>query len=376
MFLGRSGCDKAGAKELVARLQAEGAQVDVIRGDVSCAIDVQNAVEACKLRYPIGGVVHAAMDLHEDLFSRMTNDAWHISVQPKCAGAWNLHRALEGNDEALQFFLTTSSITGSLGVATESNYCAANAFLDAFAHWRRTQGKPSTSVGLGMISEVGYLHEHPHIESLLLRRGIQPINEDEFLQIIDLALSSDSGEVGAYETGRLGLAHMLTGMELFGVRKLIEQGYDVTHTGMDDMRSAILSAALDAQRHGKHEETGMSTDLRRLTTTVPWLQGIPVGAIDALAVEANAPSLQVALSRLVKKRFSSLILIPIDQIDTSKPFASYGVDSMIASEYRAWFWNALKVEVPFLDLLSPQKSLDTIVASIEEKLTGSMETSE
>ncbi len=56
------------------------------------------------------------------------------------AGAWNLHRALEehGHDEGLDFFLLTSSVSGSVGTATESNHYAANAFLDAFARWRRT----------------------------------------------------------------------------------------------------------------------------------------------------------------------------------------------------------------------------------------------
>ncbi len=46
-------------------------------------------------------------------------------------------------------------------------------------------------LALGMISEVGYLHENPKIEALLLRRGIQPLSEDEFLEVIDIALASE-----------------------------------------------------------------------------------------------------------------------------------------------------------------------------------------
>ncbi|OTB01304.1 hypothetical protein M426DRAFT_14612 [Hypoxylon sp. CI-4A] len=368
VFLGRSGCDRTSSMELVNRLKARGAQVHVIRGDVTDIADVKKVVAVCS-GTPIGGVVHAAMGLHEDIFTRMTNEAWRTSVRPKWAGAWNLHRALEGHDEALDFFLTTSSITGSLGVATESNYCAANAFLDAFAYWRQTQGKPSISIGLGMISEVGYLHEHPHIESLLLRRGIQPINEDEFLQIIDLALSAGKVKIKPPISGYLGAAHMLTGMELSGVRNLLNRGYDVTHTGMEDMRSSILSAALDSQRESQRaDEAGLANPLR-MVTNVPWLKALPLNAANTLAIETSAPSLLDAISRLVIKRFSSLILVPVDQIDASKPFASYGVDSMIASEYRAWFWNAFKVEVPFLDLLSPQKGLGTVSAFIATLLT-------
>ncbi|KUI74340.1 hypothetical protein VM1G_09893 [Cytospora mali] len=93
-------------------------------------------------------------------------------------------------------------------------------------------------------------------------------------------------------------------------------------------------------------------------------------AIGLLASEADAESLQAAMSRLVKKRFSSLILTPVDQIDESKPLARFGVDSMIASELRAWFWTAFKVEgdVPFLDILSPDKSLSTLAGFAGEKL--------
>ena len=51
-------------------------------------------------------------------------------------------------------------------MATLSEYCAANAFLDWFARLRNGIGLPAMSVGLGMISEFGYLHKHPDIEAL------------------------------------------------------------------------------------------------------------------------------------------------------------------------------------------------------------------
>ncbi|KAK3174425.1 hypothetical protein OEA41_001671 [Lepraria neglecta] len=79
-------------------------------------------------------------------------------------------------------------ISGSVGTATESNCCATNAFLDAFARDRHSLGKPATSIGFGIISKIGYLHENPDIEALLLRKGIQPLNEEDFLQILDLSL--------------------------------------------------------------------------------------------------------------------------------------------------------------------------------------------
>lgn len=361
VFLGRSGCDKQEAQELVNGLRTFGAEVTVVRGDVSDASDVRKAVEACKTHGPIGGVVHAAMGLHEDLFGRMSNEGWHISVRPKWLGAWNLHHALINEDP--DFFLLTSSMTGSVGVATESNYCASNAFLDAFANWRSRQGKPTVSIGLGMVSEVGYLHENPKIEALLLRRGIQPLNEEEFLQVVDLAINQ------AGYNGKEGWApHMLTGMETLGVRQLVDQGFEVTHTVMDDQRSSILLAALQAGRRGHVSSTAESAiDSARLS----WLRGIPSVAAKTLVSETDASTLRDAISSVVGKRFSNLILLPYGKVDYHKSFAQFGVDSMIASEFRTWFWNMFRIDVPFLDFLSPEKSLTTIVSFVEARLLDS-----
>ncbi|KAA8565456.1 hypothetical protein EYC84_009316 [Monilinia fructicola] len=368
VFVGRSGCDKPSARELVSRLENEGAHVTVIRGDVLQLADIKAAVEACKATgKPIGGVVQAAMGLQEALFTRMTHEGWHTGIQPKWAGTWNLHNVLEGNDEALDFFLLTSSVSGSVATATESNYCSANGFLDAFAKWRRTQGKKAVSVGLGMISEVGYLHENPEIEALLLRKGIQPLKEEEFLQVIDLSLSGAGGDFEATEREpHVDSAHMLTGLEPLGLRSLMDQGFDVTTIGnMQDPRSAILSSAL----LGNNDSGDAGVSQAGLANAPSWLKEISTTAAKTLVSEVEAPSLLEAVLRVMRKRFSSAILMPVDQIDDTKPLAQFGMDSMIAAEFRTWIWGAFKVDVPFLDLLSNQKSLNSLAEFATEKLT-------
>lgn len=103
----------------------------------------------------------------------MTSDNWRTAIRSKWKGTWNLHEAIEGHDKGFDFILLTSSLSGSVGMVTESNHCSANSFLDALSRWLRSQGKPAISVGLGMISEVGYLHDNPDIEDLLLREGMR-----------------------------------------------------------------------------------------------------------------------------------------------------------------------------------------------------------
>jgi NAD(P)-dependent dehydrogenase (short-subunit alcohol dehydrogenase family) len=367
VFLGRSGCDKPSARELVTRLESEGAHVTVTRGDISQADHTKAAVDACVATgKPIGGVVQAAMGLHEALFSRMPNSAWHTGIQPKWRGTWNLHNALDaqGQNDSLDFFLLTSSVSGSVATATESNYCAANGFLDTFARWRRTQGLKAVSVGLGMISEVGYLHENPEIEALLLRKGIQPLNEEEFLQIIDLSLSGAGGEYEA-KAPNPDSAHMLTGLEPLGLRKLMEKGWDVTSGNMQDPRSAVLSASLLADLSADDAGGVAGAGLANAPT---WLKEVPAAAAKALASESDAPSLQEGVLRLTRKRFSSLILMPIEHIDDARPVAQFGVDSMIAAEFRTWIWGTFKVDVPFLSLMSNTQTLTTLSELVGEKL--------
>lgn len=362
-FLGRSATDKAAAKEVVKNLQKAGATVQVVRGNVSNKMDVVSCITISP--EPIGGVIQAAMGLHEALFSTMTNKAWHTGIQPKWQGTWNIHEALEGKDSQLDFFLMTSSVSGSVGTATESNYCSANGFLDAFARYRLSIGKPATSIGFGMISEVGYLHENPEIEALLLRKGIQPLSEEEFLQVLDLSMSGQPCADGM-EYDKLAQSHILTGLEPFGIRKMMEQGFDVSNGSMQDPRTVLLSASLDA-KEGDNSAAVVSID-------ASWSKGLPAPVMKALATEArNCSSLNEAVLALVRKRFSNLLLMPLEAVDAKKAIASFGVDSMIAAEYRTWFWTVFKVDIQFLDILSSTNTLQSLTDMVERELMGKIE---
>ena len=63
VFLGRSGTDKVESASLVAELEAAGATVEVIKGNVSSGEDVERAVSTAAQQAPIGGVIQAAMGL-------------------------------------------------------------------------------------------------------------------------------------------------------------------------------------------------------------------------------------------------------------------------------------------------------------------------
>jgi len=284
----------------------------------------------------------------------MSNEYWHTGIDPKVQGTWNLHNSLKasGRDSKLDFFLMTSSISGSVGTATESNYCSGNHFLDIFARFRRGQGLPAVSVGLGMISEVGYLHENPEIEALLLRKGIQAIDQDELLQIIDIALSPNSTMGIHHPHDTLANSHLLTGLEPFGLKELRKKGFEGTNPTLDDPRANLLASALDGQADIlRHAQDG------KLPTEVA--QGIESGQ-----------ALSEAVLEHIQRRFGNLVLMKYEAVDVKKPLAEYGMDSMIAAEFRTWFYQSLVVDVPFLTLLSKTCCLEALrdmaVAELEK----------
>ncbi|CAJ2507648.1 Uu.00g088340.m01.CDS01 [Anthostomella pinea] len=341
--LGRSGLQNPAAQNLVSDLNAFGAKSSVVTGDVCNAADVEQVVAAAEAMGSIGGVVQAAMGLNEAIFSDMSNSYWHTGIDPKGQGSWNLLNALKlnGNAAQLDFFLMTSSVSGSVGTATESNYCAGNHFLDLFARHLRNLGLPGISVGLGMISEVGYLHDNPEIEALLLRKGIQPIDADELVQILDLALASAGKTIGVHHAyNGPAIVHQLTGLEASGVRQLRKRGFEGNHPVLEDSRAGLLASALggDDNNPNRHGQKG----------------DMPAEVTQAME---KGQTLSEAVLSHVRYMFANLVLMQYDAVAIEKPLAEYGMDSMIGAEFRTWLYQSLRADVPLSMLLGKSCTL-------------------
>ncbi|CAJ1428234.1 unnamed protein product [Effrenium voratum] len=72
---------------------------------------------------------------------------------PKCLGAWALHRNTLNDDlEAMWLF---SSLSGGVGTEGLYNYAAANTYLDELAVLRRSQGLAAVSIQFPEVEEAG-----------------------------------------------------------------------------------------------------------------------------------------------------------------------------------------------------------------------------
>ena len=251
-----------------------------------------------------------------------------------------------------------SSVSGSIGFTSEANYCASNSFLDAFARYRRSIGKPAIAVGLGMISEIGFMHEDPETEARLLRKGVQTLPENEFLQIIDIALSeSNDPSVGQSSWDPLQSSHILTGLETFAIKDLRKQGFDVSPPAFADPRAALLAASLDEDEAKAEAEDG---DIPPSSATA---SSYSPAEIEQVLSKPRDPSVPSTILDLARAKISNLTLVPVKRIDPLAPLAEYGMDSMVAADFRTWFYQTFKVDVPYTELFASGMTLTKLVGA-------------
>jgi phthiocerol/phenolphthiocerol synthesis type-I polyketide synthase E len=121
-------------------MEALGAEVMVCSADVADREQMQEVMERVKAQFgAIHGVIHAAGVPGNGIIDLKTHDTALEVLAPKVHGTLVLDELLQ--EEQLDFFILCSSLTAFFGAAGQSDYTAANAFLDAFAHSRRESRK-------------------------------------------------------------------------------------------------------------------------------------------------------------------------------------------------------------------------------------------
>ncbi|MEV6131744.1 type I polyketide synthase [Streptomyces violaceusniger] len=183
---GRAG-DNAAALE--AELTALGAEVRLAACDVSDRADLAALLATVPAEHPLVAVVHTAGVLDDCVLSSLTDERTDRVLRPKADAAWWLHELTREAD--LSAFVLFSSVVGVLGNPGQSNYGAANAFLDALAELRRGQGLAAQSLAWGLWAETGRMTEHldpTELRRRLARTGVSPLSTAHGLALLDAAL--------------------------------------------------------------------------------------------------------------------------------------------------------------------------------------------
>ncbi|MEU6381068.1 type I polyketide synthase [Streptomyces sp. NPDC046909] len=191
LLASRSGAAADGVPELVAELEAAGAEVRVAACDVADRAAVAGLLTDLPGRYPLTAVVHAAGVLADGTVESLTADSVDRVLAAKAGGAVNLHELTR--DRTLSAFIEFSALAGVLGNAGQANYAAANTFLDGLAAHRRASGLPGTSLCWGWWEESGGMAGTLDQAGLdrLRRTGIAAMPTAEALALFDTAVTSE-----------------------------------------------------------------------------------------------------------------------------------------------------------------------------------------
>ncbi|MBN3823118.1 SDR family NAD(P)-dependent oxidoreductase [Burkholderia sp. Ac-20384] len=165
-----------------------GAVVTVVQCDVTDSAALDGLVDAIECAgTPLKGVLHSAMRIDDGLLRNVDDARFAAVLEPKVAGAWNLHRATQRCE--LDFFVVYSSATTYLGNPGQGAYVAANGFLEALVAHRRANGQPATFMAWGPVEDVGFLARHAGTrEALQARIGGASITSDEAMAALERVL--------------------------------------------------------------------------------------------------------------------------------------------------------------------------------------------
>ena len=117
-----------------------------------------------------------------------------VVMRPKADGALLLVEATR--DLNLDFYLLCSSIAPVIGWFGQSNYAAANAYLDGLAHVLRAQGVPATSINWGIWENTGMtavLSEQD--QARWARQGLQTFSPEQGVNALAEILATSPAQV-------------------------------------------------------------------------------------------------------------------------------------------------------------------------------------
>ncbi|KAF4244021.1 hypothetical protein CNMCM8980_010357 [Aspergillus fumigatiaffinis] len=339
VFLSRSAGEKEEDRALVCELSEMGCQALTFAGDVADLATVQRVVSSIAL--PITGVIQLAMVLADTGVMDMDIGKWNAAVSPKVNGTWNLHEALPAD---LDFFVMASSLSGIFGNYGQSNYAAANTFLDAFAQFRQSRGLAASTVDLGVVDEIGWVSRNASVHRKVVQQMSTTISEESLLNCFHLAIIRSRPSSGCLSSQPF--------QPLMGFRSHNQLLHGLlSKTGIAkgqyiwqrDPRTA-LSRVHYHQEGESPSGSGGARDggLKAFLSTVQ----------DNPEVLHDASSAQVAAKEIARQVSIYTMRGSEHEVDLTLSLQDFGVDSLVSIELRNWWKQAFGADVTVLQLMN------------------------
>ncbi len=302
VLVSRSGQPDPAADLILNDLRTQGVQVHAWSCDVRAAPQVQALIQRITREVgPLHGIIHAAAVIEDALAQNLDAELMDKVIQPKVAGAWNLHQA--SLHQPLEFFVLYSSITTLLGNPGQAHYVAANSWMEAFAQWRRQQGLAALAILWGAIADVGYLTRHEKTRDLLQQRlGGAALTASTALDVLENMIVSD--------------AHgwMVADLDWRALQRFLPVA-----------ASPRFAAVMPS---GKAEAASSDEDLRS------HLQSLPTAEAEQLLVDT------------VRQEVAQILRLSVDKISPDQNLSQLGLDSLMGVELALALEERLGVKLP------------------------------
>jgi len=191
------GAPETSALQKLIALEQQGTRVVLRSGDIANEAAMRDLAASIKAEFgTLSGIVHTAGVIDDSLLLTKDFDSVIKVLAPKVKGTQVLDRVFD--TAALDFVVLYSSTSAFAGLPGQIDYAAANAFLDAFAHYRNEQGANYFAVNwpawrqAGMAASLanhsGYLPAGRPLQYPLLDRCIEEENgKANFVTLFNVA---------------------------------------------------------------------------------------------------------------------------------------------------------------------------------------------
>uniref|UniRef100_A0A667Z092 Fatty acid synthase 2 n=1 Tax=Myripristis murdjan TaxID=586833 RepID=A0A667Z092_9TELE len=281
--------------------------------DVSVSEHVHKTISAIGQKFPgcpIRGVFHSAVVLNDGMIETLDKSLYEKVLKPKVNGALNLHHSTQHCH--LDYFVCYSSISAFLGNASQTNYAAANTFLDTFCQYRRKLGLPGQSINWGALN-LGLLLNKEHFQRFLEAKGMMVLNVAEIHKSLEQCLLINRPQQAVCRFHFKNIRY-----------NILSQNAALT------MR---LSALVEEFFQKSNEMSSQSKE-----------------------TESVSPK------DYVKSLLSETIGTDKSELHDELPLSSIGIDSMQAMTLQNLIFQEKGVNVPLVKLLDPNATLSTLVA--------------
>jgi acyl transferase domain-containing protein/SAM-dependent methyltransferase/acyl carrier protein len=323
----RSGASTAEAQEFVERLEGQGVDVKVVKADVGSADEVTRLLAEIRTgARPLAGVFHLAMVIDDAPMAALTAERFRTVMEPKALGAWLLHEGTR--DMALDCFVMFSSVSSIFGNPAQGNYAAANAFLDALAHHRRSLGLPALTINWGVLGGEGYVARNVRVAEFLARQGTAALSPGKVVSLMESFLDQGVTQASAIRVDWSKWKQSFRGLQ---ENPLLER---------------IFASSLDDPEAGPAKDDWRD----KLAATPPEGRGEIIGLA-------------------VRTIIGSVLRVKPESLRDDQPLTDLGLDSLMGAEIETSIDSALGVGLPPTSLMRA-RTIGQIRTLIAEHMGG------